>query len=604
MPSTRRTDAHEKPVRRIAGRALGTWLVAGGVAIGVAWIALAAPSPPTSPRYGAAGSAHPRHGGTFVFHHESNIRSLDPAIAYDEISQMALRLLFDGLLDYDEHGQMVASLAEAMPEQSEDGRTFTFRLRRNVRFHNGRELVAEDVRWTMERLLSAETASPGWIYFSQLDGLDEYRAGEAQHIRGIRVRDRRTVEFHLKEPDQTFLNAIAMPFAYPLPREHYEDPNVEPRTMPCGTGPFTLRPEDWERGVRAVFERNPDYWNQPEPWPDRMVYLENINRTVAVMRFRNGDLDALHRFSPADYLFFKHAPAWRPYWTEDPKVTLWGIEMNTRMAPFDDVHVRRAVALAVDRAGWNRARSGRMRLTGQPIPPPLLGYDEHLPGLQHTNLDEARREMAAAGHPVRRVGDRWVAAGLENDEIEFWVGENDTGRQYGEMAQADLAKIGLKIRIRQVAFTTYLDETGKPDRVRTFLGGWNMDFPDPSNFLDVLFHSHSIAPENSNNRTFYSNPEVDALLDRARVERDHDERGRLYREAQMIIVRDAPWAFMWNDLWLEAWQPYVRDYHPNPVWSQDYRDLWLDLPKRRLAERFVPRGPRAALAALFPFGGR
>jgi ABC-type transport system substrate-binding protein len=403
-------------------------------------------------------------------------------------------------------------------------------------------------------------------------------------VSGIRVLDDHTVEFRLKEPDQTFLNAIAMTFAYPLPRDHYESADVTPSLEPCGTGPFTLDPAEWERGVRAIFRRNPDYWNQPEPWVDEMVYLENLTRDVALMRFRNGDLDHVHHISPADYLFLRTAPAWEPYRAEAPKVNLWGIAMNTQMAPFDDVHVRRAVAFAVDRAGWSRARANRLMVTGQPIPRQLLGYDPSLRGAHVTDLERAREEMALAGYPVRRVGDRFVAEGFPED-VEYWIGEGDTGKQYGELAQSDLAQIGIHVRLKPVSFATWLEDTGRPNRARIFLNGWNMDFPDPSNFLDVLFHSRSIAEQNSTNRTFYSNPELDALLDRAKVEPDRERRRGMYREASRILVDDAPWAFMWSDLALEAWQPYVRGYRVNPVFSNDYRHVWLDLPKQRFARQ-------------------
>jgi peptide/nickel transport system substrate-binding protein len=200
------------------------------------------------------------------------------------------------------------------------------------------------------------------------------------------------------------------------------------------------------------------------------------------------------------------------------------------------------------------------------------------------NLERAREEMALGGHPVRRVGDRWVAEGIP-DDIEYWAGEGDTGKQYGELAQSDLAQIGIHVRLKQVSFATWLEETGKPNRARIFLSGWNMDFPDPSNFLDVLFHTRSIAEQNSSNRSFYSNPELDGILDRAKIEPDREARRQLYRRASEIIVADSPWAFMWSDLQLEAWQPYVRGYRPNPVFSNDYRHVWLDLPKQRFAIR-------------------
>jgi ABC-type transport system substrate-binding protein len=108
-----------------------------------------------------------------------------------------------------------------------------------------------------------------------------------------------------------------------------------------------------------------------------------------------------------------------------------------------------------------------------------------------------------------------------------------------------------------------------------------MDFPDAASFLEPLFHSRSATETDASNRSFYRNPEVDALLDRARVEPDHERRMALYREASRIIVDDAPWAFLFSNLKVEAWQPYVRGFQPNPVWEEMYRDVWLDLPRRR-----------------------
>ena len=120
-----------------------------------------------------------------------------------------------------------------------------------------------------------------------------------------------------------------------------------------------------------------------------------------------------------------------------------------------------------------------------------------------------------------------------------------------------------------------------------------MDFPDPSNFLEILLHSQNIRPTASENRSFYRNPELDALLDQARGEPDRERRLALYRQANDIVSRDAPWAFLSNDLGAELWQPYVMNYHPHPVWSQNYRDVWLDLPRRRVADStYVTGGAR------------
>lgn len=588
MRSTRRSEA---------------W--AGMAALGLfaavaALFAVFLPDAPDGPRYQGAGHETPQRGGTFVFHHESDLRGLDPQVAYDEISNMAVKLLYEGLIDYDRDTmELIPRLAEAVPEPSADGRTYRFRLRRGVRFQDdpcfeggrGRELTAHDVRWSLEHMLHPDTGSPGVTFFELLEGVEAFRAREASHISGIRVIDRYTVDLRLSRPDQTFLYAMAMTFAYPVAREAYARYGDETRRHPVSTGAFVL--ESWEPGVEATFLRNPNYFEEGRPYPDRMVYTLNLRRIPATMRFRNGDLDHIHRQTPADYLTLREMEAWAPYREERPKINIWGVEMNTQMAPFENRHLRRAVAFAINRERWRRARANRLVLQGQPIPRALERfYDPDLPGQHEYDLERAREEMRLAGHPD----------GLD-EPVEVWLGEGETGRAYGELIQSDLAEIGITVTLRQVAFPIYLQETGKPGQAQMLLGGWSMDFPDPASFLDILFHSRSIHPEGSHNRSFYSNPEVDRILDEARVESDHERRVALYREASRILVGDAPWAFIWSDMAMEMWQPYVRNYRPHKVWDNFYRDVWLDLPRRRAS--LSPAGRLSRFAAvLTPFGGR
>lgn len=578
----------DRRMERLGCAALALLGAAGSIAF-----AFFLPAPPEAPRWVGAGAQTPQVGGTFVFHHEANVRSLDPHVAYDELSGMAIRLMFDGLLDYDHESNLVPSLAEGMPTVSEDGRTFRFRLRRGVRFHpmaghpEGRELVAEDVRWSMLRLMSQDVGSPGYPFYASIEGADAYHEGNADDVAGIRVIDRYTIELQLKEADQTFLNAMAMPFAYPVPRENYEHWGDEVKFHPVGTGPFVF--EAWERGVQLTFVRNERYWRE-KPGPERMLYLENIGRELAAQRFRNGDIDSIHRQSPSDYRFFKTSEAWRPYMVEEPRGSTYGLGFNCEMAPFDDVHVRRAIAFALDREGWSRARAGRLLPASQLLPPSIPGYDPELPTRQVFDLDRAREEMRLAGHPN----------GLP-EPITVWItGQDDTSRQYGELLQSDLARIGIDVRLRFVSFAVYLTESGKPNTVPAFFTGWNLDFPDPSNFL-FLFDQKSIHPEHSENRAFYRNPEVDRLLAEGKSERDRERRLGLYRQANEIVARDAPWAFLYYTLTMELWQPYVRNYDPHPVWSEDYREVWLDLPRERVARSLAGVGGPVP-ARFYPMG--
>jgi ABC-type transport system substrate-binding protein len=553
--------------------------------------ALAACGDPRSgPRFvGARGDdATPQRGGTFVFHHESDVRGFDPHVAFDELSNMGIKLLFDGLLDYDHELRLIPRLATALPEVSADGRAFTFHLRHDVRFHHGRELEAEDVRWSLERMLHPATASPGVAYFAQLEGLDDYTAGRAPHVRGIEVLDRYTVRFSLREPDQTFLNAIAMPFAAPVPRERYGPDAVEVARHPVGTGPYIL--EEWEPGIRVTFRRNPRYWQPGKPYADRLIYELNLQRETAFMRFLSGDLDHVHRMTPADRLFLGQNPAWAPYRERKADADLWGLEMNTELPPFDDVHVRRAVAFVIDRERWSLARNRALAPLGQALPVGFAGHDPHLPETQVRDLARAKEEMRLAGHPD----------GLP-EPVTLWIGEGPTGKAYGELAQANLAEIGIRVELKPVSFPIYLRETGRPRTAQMIFGGWSQDFPDPATFFDPLFHSRAATPTDSTNRSFYKNPTLDALLDRARSERDATRRTTMYREANALVTREAPWAFAFSNIRLEAWQPYVHGYRIHLVWSNCFRDVWLDLPRRRLAQRFAPRP--GVPAALLPFGG-
>ena len=196
-------------------------LVAAGALL-VGWVVTNFPKPPLGPRYVGAGNETPRAGGTFVFAAGSNIHTLDPHFAYDTLSTAACRLLYDGLLDYDYDGEMIPSLAASLPEVSDGGRVFRFALRDGIEFHNGREITAEDISWSMHRLLSKRIGSPGYPFFKSIEGAPEFHSGEAAEVRGIVVIDDKTIEFRLDEADQTFLNALAMPFSYPIPREHVE----------------------------------------------------------------------------------------------------------------------------------------------------------------------------------------------------------------------------------------------------------------------------------------------------------------------------------------------------------------------------------------------
>jgi ABC-type transport system substrate-binding protein len=451
---------------------------------------------------------------------------------------------------------------------SEDGLVFRVPIRRGIRFQHGRELTPADVVYTFERMLAPETGSSVAPLYAAIDGFAEYRARKSPHVRGIRERDGH-VEIQLTRPDQSFRQLLGMRALSPVARENVAALGAEFARRPSGTGPFRLA--SWDAGVRLVFERNPGYHRKGLPYLDRVVFQEGVSSDTAFLRFRNGQLDVVTRMTPADRALLTSSPKWAPYVQKSPTIDVWALFMNCEIAPFTNVHVRRAVAFAIDRERWARARSGSLAPSGQMLPPAIMGYDANLPNVQRFDLARAKQELALAGFP----------GGLP-EPMTMWVSDQPKARVYGALAQADLGKAGIRVELKPVSFPIYLASTATRGRVQMFAGGWIMDYPDPSNFLGLL-HSRGIAATHSINKAFYANPELDRLLDAALVERDVTKRAAMYRQANDLVARDAPWAFFANQSVPQAWQPYVRGYVPHPTSWLPVNDVWLDLPRERVA---------------------
>jgi ABC-type transport system substrate-binding protein len=569
-----------RSIRVRDGCALAAWLFVASAA--------GCPTIPDGPRFEGNGHGAPIRGGTLMLWDEPRIRTLDPHVAFDELSSVPIAMLYDNLYGYDHSLTLVPKIAEALPRLSDEGKTLEIPLRRGVRFHHGRVVTAADVVWSFERMLQPSLHSPGAPYYRAIEGFDAYRSGQSAHLSGLSTPDAHTVRIRLKRADRSFVHTLAMHFSTPLPREYVERADADTVRRPIGTGPFRLI--SWDPGVRVVLERHAHYHDPARPYVDRVVFEEGVKRDTGFLRFRNGELDIAPRMTPPDIMLMRSA-RWRAFSAPLRRADIYGLYMNVELAPFHDVHVRRAVAFAIDRERWSRARNHAIRPAGQMLPPGIPGHDPSLPHRQRFDLKRAREEMRRAGHPN----------GLD-EPVTLWINDTATGRAYGELAQADLAKIGIKLALKPVSFPVYLEETGKPKTAQMVAGGWYMDFPDASNFLHQV-SSASKLPRDSYNRAFYSDPALDALLERALVEGDPEKRVALYREANDFVADAAPWAFFGNTQVPQAWQPYVHGYRPHPAYWMYVNDVWLDLPRRRIAALVGPLARDVRLAQLIPMLG-
>ena len=524
-------------------------------------------------RFQPAGG-EPRFGGILQVVSRDDIRSLDPAIGYDEESWMGMYMLYNGLVTYDEGTTIVPDVATSW-DLLEGGRAYRFHLRKDVMFHETgefrkRAVTSSDFKFSVMRILRPETKSPGSGFFLHLEGAEEFMNGERDEVAGIETPDDSTIIFRLEKPDPVFLNILAMPFAYVIPEEQVEKYPETFSFHPVGTGPFKLR--EWLKGSKIFFERNRDYFRRPLPYLDGIEVNIGITREIALLKFERGELDTIDRLSSPDYLYIKRHPFWKNYLLQEVSGDVFGEMMNCEMEPFTDRRVRQAFNYAVNKEKLKKLRNGRMVLAHGVLPPTVPGYNPDLKGYEH-DPEKAKRLLTEAGYP-------------DGFEVTYWTTNDEAAVQLAQSIQEDLKKIGVTMNIKQVTFPTYLTATGRRNRVAFAYSSWLQDYPDPQNFLEVKFHSKEIAEENSNNDAFYSNPEVDRLLDEARQELDREKRLELYRKTEEIIVEDAPWIFEYHSIRAELVQPWVHGYFLHPVLSRNYTKVWLE---RRRIERDAER---------------
>jgi ABC-type dipeptide/oligopeptide/nickel transport system permease subunit/ABC-type transport system substrate-binding protein len=542
----------------------------------------------------------PARGGRLRLATFLNVRTLDPALAYDEGAAPITELLFARLCTWSATGEIVPDLAERFT-LSADGLTYTFLLRRGVRFHDGGELTAADVKRSLERTLHPKTPSPGASLYASIVGFEDYHAGKAPELRGVRVLGDHAVAIDLAEPDATFLPVMTLAFAAPVCASAGSLVDVESAAPPCGAGPFRLRSWDPEREI--ALERHDGYHQPGRPYLDEIVWAINVRPRSQRYQFEEGTLDYVRDLGAADAALYLTDPAWagRGRWVS--KKATNAIFLNTEMPPFDSVAVRRAVAFAIDPSVLEKVNHDVVALD-RVLPDSIPGPSREAPMRRHDPA-AALAEMARAGYPF----DPATGSGGYPDAIEYLTLPDTFDQQAAEVFQQQLARVGLRVRLRLVSWATYLAEASRRRTATMGRAGWGADFPDPSNFFEPTLTTGAISDEGSQNYAFFSDARLDALLTRAHREHDREARMALYAEAETTIRDLAPWVPTYVSRSREMWQPYVRGYEPHAVIAQRFGDVWLDPRRPRqlasadAARGLTTRGHAMRALAFVPFGG-
>ena len=527
--------------------------------------ALAACAPPdAAPRWRPAGTLAPARGGTLRFAIPTQAFSLDPTFTSDELTAYATHALFDTLVAFEPASpadaraglRIVPGLAESWDE-SADGLTYRFVLRAGLVYSDGTPVVADDVRAVLERQLRTP-GTLGTALLADVEGAPEVIAGSAPHLAGVTAPTARELVIQLARPNASFLSVMTMTFTTPQPAGRAPD-----RRAPLGTGPYVLAA--WDEGERLVLRKNPRYWDAAHVYLDEIDMLENIAPDTQFLMFERGELDTAQRLDAPDALWIQQQAAWAPYVWRRPTLSAFGSRMNVRVKPFDDRRVRQALNYALDKSHTVKLLQGAATIAHGVLPPGLLGRDDALAPYPHDPV-KARALLAEAGYP-------------DGFDVDYLIMANDEASRLAASLQADLAEVGVRVHVRSVAFATYATEIASAHGAPFAKATWLFDYPDPANVFDTEFHSRGIPAdgEGATNIAFYATPELDALLDAARGERDLEARAAMYRRAERIVYDDAPWLWDYHQDTIEVVQPYVAGYAPHPVWIRDYTHAWLDV---------------------------
>ena len=484
--------------------------------------------------------------------------TLDPHLTTDTASANFIVEIFGGLVTIDRDLQIVPDLAENW-DVSSDGRVYTFHIRPDARFHSGRPVTAKDVQWSLERAADPATLSPiASQYLGDIVGVNAKLAGSAASIEGVRAIDDRSLEITIDAPKSYFLAKLSYPTGFVLDRETVEADPTNWLRHPNGTGPFKL--EEYLIGERIRLTRNDAYHLGP-PHLDEVEFI--LSGGNSMLMYEN---DEVHLtgvgLADLDRVQDPNSPLNAELHRAPPSFRVDYIGLNVEQPPFDDPKLRKALNLAVDRTSIaGLVLEGLVVPARGIVPPGFPGSNPDLPEFQYD--PELARQLLSESRYGQDLGQ------LPPITLSVAGGFGAAVSLDLEVILLSWEELGVPVAIQQTEFATFLQDLHS-GRCDMFYSGWVADYPDPENFLDVLFHSQS-----NNNQSEYSNDQLDILLERARVEQDETARFELYHRAEEIIVDDAPWVPLWHSNGGSVLiKPNVNDYFLFPMVIPKYRYIY------------------------------
>jgi peptide/nickel transport system substrate-binding protein len=538
-------------------------------------------SSPSGSGPSSSGGAHA--GGTFTILANTSFGVADPAQNYTLQEWQLLINTHDGLVQFKRVGgvpgtQLVPDLATAIPTPTDGGKTYTFQIRKGIKFSNGQVMKPSDFVTTFERQFTV----PGpTSFYSGIVGASACKPSHCDLSKGVVADDSAyTLTIHLTAPDPEFLDQLALPFAYVVPANTSK--KITGNNVPPGTGPYMWK--SYDPNKEAVLVRNPFFkvWNaeaQPAGYPDQIVEKYGLQISDEVTQVERGAADEVFDGDviPADRLNELNAPQYKNQVHVNPLTADWYMALNTTTPPFNNPKARQAINFAADRNAYVKIGGGSAlaQPTCQILPPNFPGYSPYCP---YTSGSDTTKWH---GTDIAKAKALVKASGTAGMKVVVNSANDQTSKALGEQMVSDLNKIGYKASGQYLAGSIqypYVQNSKNHSKWNVAWSAWYQDYPAPSDFLNVLLGCGSIHPNSD------ASPNIAAFCDKSIQKQMTQAEGlgsnptaadAIWQKVDHEMTDQAPWVDLFNPKQIDFLSKRVGNYQWNPQWYILIDQLWV-----------------------------
>jgi peptide/nickel transport system substrate-binding protein/oligopeptide transport system substrate-binding protein len=513
-------------------------------------------------------AAGPVHGGTMRIAYTGGVTTFDPAHSYNDDWWLINGTLFNGLYQFDRHGQPQLDLAAGPPTISADHKTWTFHIRKGVRFSNGMPVTADDLRFSITRSLDPHLKpGPSWgqaadeIYQGSVD----FANGKAKSVSGIQVLDPYTIRFVLTNPVAAFPYILAETFNMVVPKAVVTGESEQYfASHPVGTGPFKL--VSWQKGVGLVLVRNPYYYHPGRPYLDKITVAVPVDSSLITLRIQRGELDAFGNdqdIQAADMQQLRSNPADAKYLFNAPETANTWLDLSPRDAPMDNPMMRQAVAMAINRSRLVKLLGGLGAQAGGMFIPIMTAHDSALDQNPVFPYDPAKAAALVK------------ASGYKGQQITLYYSNNlpDNVSSVPGVLQA-LQQIGLNVVLRGLTSSSQIALSGNMTGHQIVLQEWSIDYPDAYDIYTGVMScaANSLGGVSS---AKYCDQTADNLVTRAEALPLGADRDALMRQAEMRILKSATKVPLYYIKDYEIASPRIGGFYYMPTFGMQFENYWI-----------------------------